>query len=453
MKKYLFISILLINSCNLLAQLKTYSGEYRYEDNTSVIDESVWGLATYTYKESCDGERIYHGTFSFTTQDNPQYHITGNYINDKKDGIWTYSQKTEKSENLTYTKTCSMTYKNGVLDGSWKLIKYKTISNKGKLIGEAQQQEIYYTEIRNYKQGKLHGIYKKESSGLLIKASYNEGILVGKFEYKKDNEQQITGEFNNEGYPTGIWVNKDSYTTEKNFFYNRICYKSISINNNTGKIQDKQPDIVPNVQSLNDTIIKYIVQESSFPWRRIRILIDGKKYQVSTFSSPLYYNIDTDLFTPFKDCYILIGKNNKSDFDKFNDGDDYIEVTADLLEDADLLEEYEEKPYEAVEQMPNFPSGQTGLIEFIRDNLKYPVNAQENGIQGRVVLRFVVSKTGKIRDVMVLRSLDPDCDKEAIRLIKSMPTWIPGKQNDHPVPVFFILPIEFNLDQKNLQKK
>ena len=89
----------------------------------------------------------------------------------------------------------------------------------------------------------------------------------------------------------------------------------------------------------------------------------------------------------------------------------------------------DEKPYEAVEQMPTFPGGETELMKFIRDNLKYPVIAQENGIQGRVILRFVVSKTGAIDNVTVLRSLDPTCDKEAIRVVKSMPKWIPGKQN------------------------
>ena len=82
-------------------------------------------------------------------------------------------------------------------------------------------------------------------------------------------------------------------------------------------------------------------------------------------------------------------------------------------------------------------------MKFIRDNLKYPVIAQENGIQGRVILRFVVSKTGTIDNVTVLRSLDPTCDKEAIRVVKSMPKWIPGKQNGNNVPVYFTLPVVF----------
>ena len=114
-----------------------------------------------------------------------------------------------------------------------------------------------------------------------------------------------------------------------------------------------------------------------------------------------------------------------------------------VIAEPEVVEE--EKPYEAVEQMPTFPGGETELMKFIRDNLKYPVIAQENGIQGRVILRFVVSKTGTIDNVTVLRSLDPTCDKEAIRVVKSMPKWIPGKQNGNNVPVYFTLPVVFKL--------
>ncbi|MBN9303331.1 energy transducer TonB, partial [Dysgonomonas mossii] len=80
-------------------------------------------------------------------------------------------------------------------------------------------------------------------------------------------------------------------------------------------------------------------------------------------------------------------------------------------------------------------------------NLKYPVVAQESGIQGRVTVRFVVSKTGAIEDVNVIRGIDPSCDKEAVRVVKSMPKWIPGKQNGLNVPVYFTLPIVFRLKQ------
>jgi len=105
----------------------------------------------------------------------------------------------------------------------------------------------------------------------------------------------------------------------------------------------------------------------------------------------------------------------------------------------------EEKPYTVVEQMPAFPGGDGELNSFLAKNIKYPVIAQENGIQGKVILRFQVSKTGKISDIVVLRSLDPSCDKEAIRVVGLLPTFIPGKQNGVNVPVYFVLPVSFRL--------
>ncbi len=105
----------------------------------------------------------------------------------------------------------------------------------------------------------------------------------------------------------------------------------------------------------------------------------------------------------------------------------------------------EEQVFEIVEQQPEFPGGAGERNAFIQKNLRYPAIAQENGVQGRVVCQFVVGSDGSIRDIVVVRSLDPSCDKEAIRVIKSMPKWIPGRQNGKPVSVKFTLPILFKL--------
>lgn len=107
--------------------------------------------------------------------------------------------------------------------------------------------------------------------------------------------------------------------------------------------------------------------------------------------------------------------------------------------------EEKEVPYQAVEQMPQFPGGDAALMEYIQKNMKYPAIAAENGIQGRVIVRFVVSKTGDIQDVTVLRGVDSSLDKEAVRVIKSMPKWIPGKQNGNNVAVYFTVPVMFKL--------
>ena len=102
--------------------------------------------------------------------------------------------------------------------------------------------------------------------------------------------------------------------------------------------------------------------------------------------------------------------------------------------------------FESVEQDPQFPGGQTALLKWVADHLRYPSVAQENGVQGRVVVQFVVTKTGSIGEVRVARSKDPDLDKEAVRVVKSLPKFTPGKMNGHAVNVWFTLPVTFKLE-------
>ncbi|MBO1363386.1 energy transducer TonB [Prevotella sp. A2931] len=105
----------------------------------------------------------------------------------------------------------------------------------------------------------------------------------------------------------------------------------------------------------------------------------------------------------------------------------------------------ETKVFDVVEQMPTFPGGNAALMSYLSQNTKYPVVAQENGVQGRVVVSFVVERDGSITDVRVVRSVDPSLDKEATRVVKSMPNWIPGKQNGSTVRVKYNVPVSFKL--------
>ena len=105
----------------------------------------------------------------------------------------------------------------------------------------------------------------------------------------------------------------------------------------------------------------------------------------------------------------------------------------------------EEKVFDVVEQMPSFPGGNSALMKFLNENIHYPVVAQENGVQGRVVISFVVERDGHITDVQVARSVDPSLDKEAQRVVRSMPKWIPGKQNGSAVRVKYNVPVSFRL--------
>jgi protein TonB len=102
----------------------------------------------------------------------------------------------------------------------------------------------------------------------------------------------------------------------------------------------------------------------------------------------------------------------------------------------------------SVEQNPEFPGGQDAMMKWIYNELKYPVIAMEMGIGGRVTVSFVVGKDGAIRDITILRGVDPSLDKEAIRVVSKMPKWIPGRQGGNPVSVKFMLPIVFQMRQR-----
>jgi protein TonB len=110
-----------------------------------------------------------------------------------------------------------------------------------------------------------------------------------------------------------------------------------------------------------------------------------------------------------------------------------------------VQEEEKQQIFSHVEQPPTFPGGEKELMKWLSENIKYPTIAQEQGIQGRVVLRFVVSPDGSVGQVEVQKTLDPSCDKEAVRVVKNMPKWTPGMQNGNAVYVYYTLPVLFRL--------
>lgn len=116
------------------------------------------------------------------------------------------------------------------------------------------------------------------------------------------------------------------------------------------------------------------------------------------------------------------------------------------VEEDKREEENENVVFKVVETMPSFPGGDAALMKFISDNVRYPAIAQENGIQGRAICQFTVEKDGSITDIQIVRSAgDETLDKEAKRVIKSMPKWSPGKQRGKAVRVSYTIPINFRL--------
>ena len=110
-----------------------------------------------------------------------------------------------------------------------------------------------------------------------------------------------------------------------------------------------------------------------------------------------------------------------------------------------IKKEKDQKVFDIVEQQPQFPGGQNALTQWLGANMKYPKIVEENGIEGRVMMQFIVRSTGEITDIKVARSVDPSLDKEAIRVISSMPKWIPGKQGGEAVNVRYTMPLTFRL--------
>lgn len=122
------------------------------------------------------------------------------------------------------------------------------------------------------------------------------------------------------------------------------------------------------------------------------------------------------------------------------------EYTAEPIINSEEEEATEEEHiFVIVESMPSFPGGEEARIKYLSENIKYPKLARESNIQGRVFVTFVVEKDGRISNVKILRGIGGGCDEEAIRVIKNMPKWIPGKQRNVPVRVQFNMPIKFVL--------
>ena len=132
-----------------------------------------------------------------------------------------------------------------------------------------------------------------------------------------------------------------------------------------------------------------------------------------------------------------------------------IEINAEV-DQQEVIEEYvpveveeeevvEQEIFQIVEEMPSYPGGEGKLMEYVAKNIKYPQMARESGIQGRVFVNFVVEPDGSVSNVKVLRSLGGGCDEEAMRVVKSMPKWKPGKQRGKAVRVSYILPVNFKL--------
>ena len=140
----------------------------------------------------------------------------------------------------------------------------------------------------------------------------------------------------------------------------------------------------------------------------------------------------------------VTNSEGSTDLNNFKERIDEIVVEAPVEPEAKP-----EQIFKSVEQMPQFPGGDEALLKYLSSHINYPPMAAENNIQGRVVVQFVVDKTGKVGEVKIARSVDKELDNEAVRVCKSLPKFTPGRQNGQPVAVWYTLPVTFKLQGTN----
>ncbi|MDD4967983.1 MAG: energy transducer TonB [Paludibacter sp.] len=138
-----------------------------------------------------------------------------------------------------------------------------------------------------------------------------------------------------------------------------------------------------------------------------------------------------------------IGSNQKTGISNSDSTTNQIQVPNEISKRTDSIGN---KKNQIIEEMPEYPGGAIKLLQFIENNLKYPKLAKKKGIEGKVKVRFVISSDGKIGKSEIVKSLDPECDREALRIVNLLPAFIPGKQNGVNVSVYYTLPISFKLE-------
>lgn len=124
------------------------------------------------------------------------------------------------------------------------------------------------------------------------------------------------------------------------------------------------------------------------------------------------------------------------------DQPEYVTITDDPFGGAD-----ENGIFQVVEEQPQFPGGMAALMEYLKKNIRYPAICKEQGLQGRVIVQFVVNPDSTISDAQVIKPVNPHFDKEALRVVNAMPKWVPGKLRGKPVRVLFTVPVTFRLEE------
>ena len=385
----LFTVSLWTTNTSMAQTIKTYNGPL--EKPASMISSIRSDIinATYQYYEDGDG-RVWHGTF-YTSNGSPSLSVarakvSGHYEHGKQTGQWTE------------------TWLDNISGKTRGLLKY------------------------SFKSGKLNGAYTFQKEGLSINTSFNENKFTGTLTVTTTYGYSIKGQFDEQGLASGEWI--EQYTRRgiqyiRKYIYDHgIAMRIVEFDNSTGTktvlLEATKSDYGTIV--IGDQHYKTILNDSGSNLIYDYIPLGNSSESMFDFlenEMPLYHWIERLSGQPF------VG-----------------------LEMTDDPSQTKEEVFLTTEIMPQFPGGASGLLSWIRQNLRPQVDDNGNRIIGRVICQFIIEKDGSVSNIQVLKG-GPNSvlDDEAVRVLKSSPKWEPGKHNGQAVRVYYRIPISFFKEQ------
>lgn len=387
MKLTLFLLLFILAMPINALKIEHYRGPYPIDFSQNCEVQFFHPSAEYDYYTD-DDVRIYNGNFKYIFEKNkPQYVLTGQFKNNIPVGLW--KGKAGVSMYLINDRDFFLNFKcsfdeNGLPHGEATGEVYSKISN-----GVIPVLKV----ILNYKDGELDGVYE---------AHYADKGL------KECLDWDETGAFT-KGEKSGVWklkyVSGDYYkqdfdSSEKAYYFD-------------GQTGDKK-ELFFDGWKINKRI-------SGYPQRVIDAIMELRP-------------------RPKKEDKIDDGKNSEvSENSKLKEQ----AVASKVIKEENSDDNDPVYNMSMVDQQPQFPGGTSEMYKWLGNNIKYPEEAKKEGVRGKVIVDFVITKTGKTDKVRVVRGRHPALDEEAVRVIKAMPAWTPGKQNGQPVNVSYTLPITF----------
>ena len=424
------ICLAVLTDITIAQSVKRYTGTMMLPSDLDQIKGvvnryNVGGEGYYDYYEDAEENRVKHGKFYLKAKG---YDIKGSYSHGKKEGLWTITHPDEKGYIKTFYNSLKITYNNDVLCGPCE---YITKSTQGQL------------------------------ATVTITCNFNNGILTGDASvlYKFDSNSKTSechGKIDPKGLLHGNWIITDKGGIEivqKRLYYkgaivfieekdystgeNTVCYSAFE---NLKK--------APELDQISDTIIN---GQNCIVYNNL-IAIKTTSYRYPSHVRSSVFCIIDDF--PDSMGYSVLLSQQRDSWGYAYSSMLYEEMVKKQVNDVENQEvsitdekqrEDSNEVFQVVEEMPDFPGGTTKLTEYLAQNIEYPQEALVKCIQGRVFVNFIVEPDSTITNVSVVRSLGYGCDEEALRVVKMMPKWKPGKQHGKNVRVGYILPINFKL--------